>query len=63
MSATIEAPEKRISVRIEADLATGLQELADRKYEGRLSMVVREAFRRIVADQLIEAPAKDAVAA
>jgi predicted transcriptional regulator len=44
-------PEVRVSIRVEPDLYAELQRVAEDRYEGRLSMAAREAFRLLVSDQ------------
>lgn len=40
--------EIRIAVRVKPALASQLQAIADRKFEGTLSMAAREAFRLLI---------------
>lgn len=48
MIATGERPEVRVSVRVEAQLHEDLQKIADEKYEGKLAMAARAAFRLLI---------------
>jgi predicted transcriptional regulator len=56
--------ETRIAVRVKPDLASGLQAIANRRFEGQLSMAAREAFRLLIdRDEAERAHAEEATAA
>lgn len=48
MQATPVRPDVRLSVRITPDLMERIQRIADDRFEGRVSMVAREAFRLLI---------------
>lgn len=46
-----ESTEHRVSVRVPKDMRDELGRIADRRFEGRWSMVAREAFRLLIASE------------
>lgn len=44
-------PMRNLNVRVDARMVSELQRIADERYEGRLSMALREAIRKFLLER------------